>query len=183
MYQFWKNVLAACALSQIPAYHLIFFLQSWPGLYYPQIILQQQQLTKESSHTVPKTPLPAEKCTSHEKCTIIPIRKKCITHQWSCAHSSGYFWSSVQLYNWALYREQDINYGPCSVLPCMVSCVVFKSGESNPCLLFSFSASSCFHLPLCSYNSAAVITLTKCRDESWIITFYLEPCHAGKMVI
>lgn len=44
-------------------------------------------------------------------------------------------------------NKTDTKYGPCSVLPCMVSHAVFKSGESKPCLFFSFSASSWFHLP------------------------------------
>lgn len=64
----------------MPAYHFIFFLQqSCLGLYYSLTTLLQK-LAKESSHTAPKTHLPAEKCTSHENCTIIPTRKMCITH-------------------------------------------------------------------------------------------------------
>lgn len=65
----------------MPAYHLIFVLQQFcPGLFYPQTILLQQ-LSKDSSHTAPKTPFPAERCASHERCTIIPTRKMCISTQ------------------------------------------------------------------------------------------------------
>lgn len=172
---FWKNILAAGALSQMPAYHLIIFLQkSHPDPYYPQTILLPQ-ITKESNHNVPKTPLPAEKCTSHEKCTIIPTRKMCITTQlWVVLGFRAIIQlCSVQGTNQTLNMDHVQFY--------LARYLVLHLNLVNPTrLLFSFSACSCSHLPLCSYNSAAVITLTKCGDESWIITFYLEPCHAGR---
>lgn len=166
---FWKNILAAGALSQMPAYHLIIFLQkSHPDPYYPQTILLPQ-MTKESSHNVPKTPLPAEKCT------IIPTRKMCITTQlWVVLEFRAIIQlCSVQGTNQTLNMDHVQFY--------LAWYLVLHLNLVNPTPAFCFLS---LHLPApispCSYNSAAVITLTKCGDESWIITFYLEPCHAGR---
>jgi len=76
-----------------------------------------------------------------------------------------------------------LKYRLCSVLSSITSHAAFKAGESNPRGFSDFSASCCSHLSLCSYPSAAVIILTESGDDSRIITFYLKPCHAGKMAI
>ncbi|XP_047934654.2 leucine-rich repeat-containing protein 36 isoform X2 [Anser cygnoides] len=53
-----------------------------------------QQLSKGNSHTVHKTPLPSEKCTSHE--TSSPLER---TASAPSAYSSSQYWSSEQLCN------------------------------------------------------------------------------------
>lgn len=140
----------------MPAYHLIFFMQqSCLGPYYPQTILLQQ-LTKESNHAVPKPLFQLRNAPVMRNAASSPLGS-CASHTWEAVHTA--LGSSGVQSNYTIVlcagSKTDINYGPCSVSPCMVAPVVFPSAESNPCLLFSFS-SSCFHLPLfsrlcCSY--------------------------------